>query len=306
MGNQSNQGHNHSPGHHHVHDTGKNIAVAFFLNLGFTIIEFIGGFMTNSISILSDAVHDLGDSLSLGIAWYFEKVSKKGRDEKFTFGYKRFSILGALITSVILVVGSVFIIYGAIDRLSNPAIVNSKGMILIAILGVIVNGAAVFRLKKGESLNERAVYLHLLEDVLGWVAVLLGAIIIYFTHWYWIDPLLSLFIATFVLYNVYHNLKEAVYIILQGIPSSVDIESVTASLLENINILDVHHLHVWTLDGQRNILTAHLVVNDDAGFDLINELRTEAKLKMTTLGIQHCTFEIENSKLTCCNTCVEN
>ena len=191
-------GHDHHHGHHHQHDT-KNISTAFFLNLAFTIIEIIGGLMTNSVAIMSDALHDLGDSLSLGLAWYFQKVAKKGRDKTFSYGYKRFSVLGAMINAIVLVVGSVFILQETIPRLWQPETPNVQGMFWLAILGIVVNGAAVLKLQKGTSLNEKVISLHLLEDVLGWAAVLVGSVLMYFFDLPIIDPLLSIGIAIFIL-----------------------------------------------------------------------------------------------------------
>ena len=199
-------------GHHHSHEQekGGNIKVAFFLNISFTIIEIIGGVLTNSVAILSDALHDLGDSLSLGLAWYFEKKSKKGRSKNFSFGYKRFSLLGALINAIVLIIGSIFILREAIPRIINPEPVDTKGMILLAILGIFVNGLAVLRLKKGTSLNEKVISLHLLGDVFGWIAVLIGAIAIYYFNSPIIDPILSFLIAGFILFNVYKNLNKVI------------------------------------------------------------------------------------------------
>jgi cobalt-zinc-cadmium efflux system protein len=208
--------------HDHHHHTG-NIRAAFFLNLFFTIIEIVGGIFTNSVAILSDALHDLGDSISLGLSWYFQKLSQKKRDHRFTFGYKRFSIFGAIINSIVLVIGSLFIIIESFPRLLNPQQPNAEGMILLSILGILVNGAAFLKLKKGTSLNEKVVSLHLLEDVLGWVAVLIASIVMMYFDVPILDPLLSLLIAAYILFNVFKNLKSALKIILQAIPSNIDL-----------------------------------------------------------------------------------
>ena len=208
--------HNHNHSHHH--EDVKNIKVAFSLNLMFTIIEFVGGFLTNSMAILSDAVHDLGDSFSLGLSWYFQKIAKRPRTKNYTYGYKRFSLLGAIINSVILVVGSVLILMNAIPRLFHPQQPDVKGMLLLAVLGVIVNGAAVLRLRKGRSLNERVVSPHLLEDVLGWLAVLVGAGIMYFVDAPFIDPLLSIAISAFILFNVYRISVRVCELFCRAVP----------------------------------------------------------------------------------------
>ncbi len=259
--NHSHGGHSH--GHHHHHHGSGNIKVAFFLNLFFTIIEIIGGFFTNSVAILSDALHDFGDTLSLGLAWYFQNYSQKGRDEKFSYGYKRFSLLGAIINSVVLFVGSIFIVSEAIPRLFNPEAVLAKEMIWIAILGVIINGAAVLKLKKGNSLNERAVRLHLLEDVLGWIAVLIGSILMYFFGWIWLDSVLSLAIAVFILVNAYKGIAMSLKVVMQGIPSDVSTEKIKMELEKMAGVDSIHDLHVWTMDGEYAVATLHIVCSEE-------------------------------------------
>lgn len=265
--------------------------MAFFLNLLFTVIEIIGGLFTNSLAILSDALHDLGDSLSLGLAWYFQHLSRKGRDTKFSYGYKRFSLLGAIINSIVLIVGSVFILKEAIPRLIDPQSSNAQGMVLLAIFGVIINGAAVLRLKKGSSHNEKVVSLHLLEDVLGWVAVLIGSVIMMFTDWYIIDPILSVGIAAFILFNVYNGLKSSLKIILQAIPENIEMEQIS-KVIEQINgVVSIHDLHVWSLDGEKNVLTVHVVLEKD--FSQQHIIKNEISAAMEQFDINHCTIETE-------------
>ena len=289
-----NHGHDHSHGHgHHHHHAGDNIKVAFFLNFFFTIIELIGGLWINSVAILSDALHDLGDSLSLGLAWYFEKVAKRKSDAKFTFGYKRFSLLGAVINSVILLVGSIIILAEAIPRIWNPEPVNAAGMVGFAILGIVVNGAAVLRLKGGESMNEKVVRLHLLEDVLGWVAVLVGGVILYFFDWPVIDPLLSIGITIFVLYNVVRNLRQSIKILLQGTPAHINTQEVKAKLESLQNVSSVHDLHIWTLDGSYNIMSMHAVVPPTTNPVQASLLKNEIREAMANIGIRHVTIELE-------------
>lgn len=290
--------------HHHHHHGTENIATAFFLNLLFTTIELIGGIMTNSLAILSDALHDLGDSLSLGLAWYFQKLSGKSRDKRFTYGYRRFSILGALINSIILVVGSIFIIKEAIPRIIDPQVTNSRGMMILAVLGVIVNGAAVWKLKKGTSHNERVVSLHLLEDVLGWVAVLVGSIIIYFTGWYQIDPILSVLIGLFILFNVYRNIKSTLNIILQGIPDNVELKAIEGELKKFPGILAFHDLHVWSLDGEKNMMTIHVVMEDDTSHEATERMKQDLKHTLSHQNINHCTIEVEYGEDTCGQDCI--
>ena len=286
-------GHNHS--HHNHQNDGSNIGTAFFLNFVFTIIEIIGGFWTGSIAILSDALHDLGDTLSIGLAWYLQKVAKKGRTEQYTFGYKRFNTLGAIITGLVLVAGSVFILTEAIPALWNPGEPNAKGMIGLAILGVVVNGAAVFRLKKGgDSLNERVITMHLLEDVLGWVAVLIGSIVMYFYDVPWLDPAMSIGITLYILYGVIKNLWSAGKIILQAKPDGMEYGEVQNALNNITGVKDAHHLHLWTLDGQYHLGSAHLVVAASANPQEVEHIKSAArKLTHDDFNLEHFTIEVE-------------
>ncbi len=290
--------HHHHHAHGHTHDT-SNIKVAFFINLLFTIIEIIGGVMTNSIAILSDAVHDLGDSLSLGLAWYFQNYSKKKRSPSFSYGYSRFSLLGAIINSIVLVVGSIFIFIEAIPRLIEPQQPETQGMMILAVLGVVFNGAAVLRLKKGSSVNERVVSLHLLEDVLGWVAVLIGSIIMHFFDIPIIDPILSLGIALFILINVYKNLKEAIQIIMQGVPDDTDVKEVERRLLSYTEIKEIHDIHVWSMDGAYNIMTAHIVVGHEGSLKELEPLKNKIRDDLKELHIEHVTLEFEVMEENC-------
>lgn len=207
--------------HDHEHGREGNIKIAFFLNLFFTILEIIGGLWTNSMAILSDALHDLGDSISLGMAWYFEKYSQKGPDEFFSFGYARFSLLGALINSMVLIIGSILVLSRSIPRIFQPESVNAEGMLVFAILGIAINGLAAIRLRKGTSLNEKVVSWHLLEDVLGWIAVLAVSIALLFIDLPILDPILSILITLFVLFNVIKNIKAVMHVFLQGVPKNI-------------------------------------------------------------------------------------
>jgi len=280
--------------HSHPHPNIKNMKIAFSLNLFFTIVEFIGGFLTNSVAIMSDAIHDLGDSIAIGGSLYFEKYSQKGRDNKFSYGYKRFSPLAAMLNSTVLFAGSAVIITESIPRLINPTAVNSEGMFYLAIFGVIVNGAAVFRLTKNDkSVNSKAIMLHLLEDVLGWVAVLLGSIVIYYTDYYIIDPIMSLGIAGFILYNAMSNLKNILKIFLQGTPLNTDLEQIILQLKEIKGVTDIHDAHSWTLDGNYNILTLHIQVKDNLNSEDLVKIKKEASPIIEQNNFHHYTIEIE-------------
>ncbi|MDR1698363.1 MAG: cation diffusion facilitator family transporter [Prevotellaceae bacterium] len=284
--------------HHHTHSHSShneksNIGLAFFLNLSFTFIELIGGFLTNSIAIISDAVHDFGDSLSLGLAWYFQKLSKKGSTKQYSYGYKRFSLLGAIINCVVLVIGSIYILSEAIPRLFSPQETNAKGMFLLAIFGIIVNGTAVLRTRRGQSMNERVVSLHLLEDVLGWAAVLLGSAVMHFTGWTIIDPILSLAIACFVLFNVFKNIRLVLPILLQGTPAEIEQEHIVEKLKEIKNIANVHDLHIWSLDEKYNILTVHISLKKVLPMEELAALKKQIRAVLNEEKIQHATIEFE-------------
>ncbi|ARV14234.1 cation diffusion facilitator family transporter [Polaribacter sp. SA4-12] len=288
--------HNHS----HDHSSTENIKVAFFLNLFFTIIEFIGGVYTNSLAITSDAIHDLGDSISLGMAWYFQNISDKKPTKTYSYGFKRFSLLGAIINSVILLVGSIFIIIESIPRIINPEHADAKGMMWFAILGIIVNGAAVLKLQKGTSINERVVSLHMLEDVLGWVAVLIASIVMQFWNVPILDPILSLLIALYILMNVFKNGKESIRIILQGTPIQISSDEVRAQVLKFDEVKNIHDCHLWTMDGEYNVLTMHLIVDDTLSWKKGENLkRSVRKLLHDDFYLEHVTLELEKSNEDC-------
>ncbi len=289
--------HNHN--HHHHHDSRKNIGVAFLLNVSFTIIEIIGGLLTNSMAILSDALHDFGDSLSLGIAWILEGHSKKKPDSKFTFGYARFSLLGALINSIILVVGSIIILINALPRILNPQEVGYKGMLYLSIAGIVVNGLAVLRLKKGSSLNEKVVSWHLMEDVLGWVAVLIVSIVLMFTDLPVLDPILSVLITLYILYNVAKNLREILVVFLQGVPSHLSVNRINERLSRVEGVVEAHHTHLWSLDGESVILSTHIVIEDSADREEIVKIKTRIREMVSDMGIKHITMEVEFEKEKC-------
>lgn len=289
---------------HHHHSTPdnpvsgtKNIRFAFFLNLGFTLIEIAGGLLTNSVAILTDALHDFGDSISLGLAWYFQKLSVKGSNAKYSYGYKRFSLIGALANSLILVVGSIFILSETIPRLLNPQPANEVGMFWLAILGILVNGAAVIRLKKGRSLNEKVVSLHLLEDVLGWAAILFGSVLMYFFDLPFIDPLLSIVISVYILSNVAHSIREGMRILLQATPDDINLQHIRERLLSHPLIKDVHDLHSWSADGNYHVMTMHVVLHQDA--TEIPKLKTEIRTILKEEKIEHATIEFEYSEEAC-------
>lgn len=272
----------------------KNIRTAFFLNLAFAFVELIGGIITNSVAILSDAVHDFGDSISLAIAWALQKKSNKAKDDKYSYGYKRFSLLSSVILSGILLVGSILILVEAIGRIFSPQEVNAQGMLWLAILGIIVNGLAALSVKRGKTLNERAVFLHIMEDVLGWIGVLVISIVMIFANLPILDPILSISISIWVLYNVYKNLKATFNILLQAYPKDVDLKKLTKELKEIENVISIHDLHIWTQDGNSHVMTLHIVA--EKNYETIkNKVREIAK----TFNIDHVTIELEEEDSAC-------
>lgn len=282
--------------HDHNHNNAqKNIAVAFFLNASFTVIEVIGGILTNSVAILSDAVHDLGDTFSIGLSWYAERIARRRPDSSFTYGYKRFPVLAALMNAVFLLGASVFVLSRAVPLVINPEPVHAQGMIWLAILGIIFNGAAVLRLSHGKSLNQKVVRLHLMEDTLGWMAVLIGAIVIRFTGLHWIDPLMGILIALFIIYNALRGLKEALRILLQAIPESADIKMVENELLSISGVGGIHDVRTWTIDGISHVYTLHVVVNSGVEAEDISRIKTEVRDKLAKSGFDFVTIEIDQA-----------
>ena len=287
----SHQKHNHN--HSHSHQITKNIKLAFFLNLGFAILEIFGGLWTNSLAIISDAVHDLGDSLSLGLAWYLEKASDKKSDLIFSYGYRRLSLLAALINTLILLAGSLYVISEAIPRLINPEPINAKGMILFAILGIAINTLAILKVFNKNSFNARIVALHLLEDVFGWVAVLIVSIALIFTDFYILDPILSILIATYILYNALAKLKKTTALFLQAVPENIDIQKLEKSILSLAKVDSIHHTHVWSLDGEHHVLTTHVVVINDTTREDIKSIKNTIQTLGQNINLEHITVEIE-------------
>ncbi|HET8855452.1 MAG TPA: cation diffusion facilitator family transporter [Salinimicrobium sp.] len=286
--------------HHHDHSgSEKNLKWAFFLNLAFTVFEIFGGFYVNSVAIMSDAVHDLGDSLSLGTSWYLQKKSRKPGNTKFSFGYKRFSLLGALINSLVLIAGSVYIIIEAVGRLFEPEHSDAGGMIIFAIVGVAVNGLAAYKFSGGKTMNEKVVSWHLLEDVLGWVAVLIVAVILLFKDIHYLDPALSLLITAYVLYNVIIRLKETLFIFLQGVPENIDIGEIESKILSIPNVASLHHLHVWSLEGDNNVFTSHIKLENINSFQQLLDVKDQVKQILKKYRFHHYTIETELDSETC-------
>lgn len=291
-------------GHHqHLHNAEKNISIVFFLNLFFVVVELVGGFITNSVAILSDAIHDIGDCLSLAVSWLMQKKSTKSRDNKYSYGYKRFSILGSIFLSGVLCVSSGFILFEACIRLFNPQSVDAHGMLWLAIFGTLINGAAALRVKSGHSLNERAVYLHIMEDVLGWIAVLLVSIVMMFWNIPILDPIISILISIWVLYNVTQNVRAAMKTILQAVPDGVNITELQKQIESLPNIISTHDMHIWSLDGESHIMTLHVVVTPTGDKQVIRHNINSISGKY---NIHHSTIEFEDEGFVCEMNCDNN
>ena len=268
--------------------TEKNILIAFILNLVFSIFELIGGLFTGSIAILSDSLHDIGDALSIGISYFLERKSKQPSDNKYTYGYIRYSVLGGIITTMILFVGSIFVIYESIKRIIDPVEINYNGMILFAIFGVIVNSLASYFTKEGDSINQKAVNLHMLEDVLGWIVVLIGSILMRFTDIVYIDSILSILVALYIFINTFSNLKQIIDIFLEKTPDNINIDELKKHLLSIEGVKDIHHIHIRSIDGYNNTSTLHAVVNK---YD--PKIKQSIKEELEEHNICHSTIELE-------------
>ncbi len=268
--------------------TERNIFIAFILNLIFSLFEFFGGIFTGSVAIVSDAIHDIGDAASIGISYFLEKKSRKQPDDKYTYGYLRYSVVGSVITTLILLVGSIMVIFKAVNKIVYPTEINHNGMIIFAVVGVIVNFGAAMITHNGGSLNQKAVNLHMLEDVLGWIAVLIGAILIRFTSLLIIDPLISIAVAIFILINAAKNLKESLDVFFERTPHGINLEEIKQHICKIEGVIDVHHIHIWSMDGQSNYATMHIVTNGVA-----HEIKERVREELSEHNIAHATLELE-------------
>ncbi len=285
--------HHHSHGHQHLADTTSNLKTALFLNASFALIELLGGLWTGSLAILSDALHDLGDSISLAMAWFLQRLSTRRSDSHYSYGYRRFSLLGALLNTVILVGGALYVLTEAVPRLVNPTTPHAGGMFGLAILGIAVNGLAAYRLSRDRNLNARAVTLHLMEDVLGWAGILVVSMVLLFRDLAILDPLLSIAISLWVIYNALRALRQAAGLFLQAVPEGVDLEAMEERLSQIEGVLSVHHTHVWSLDGDRHVFTTHLVVPEETSAADLLRIKCAAREIVDDPAIVHTTFELE-------------
>ena len=276
--------------------TDRNIFIAFILNLSFAFFNFFGGIYTKSVAITSDAVHDLGDAIAIGVSYLFEKKSKKQPDNVYTYGYLRYSVIGGVFTTTVLLVGSALVLINAVKRLFNPVEVNYDGMIVFAVVGVVVNFIAAYFTREGDSVNQKAVNLHMLEDVLGWAVVLIGAVVMRFTNFVYLDSIMSIGVAVFILINSLKNLKTVTDIFLEKVPDGIDINEIKQKLTEIEGVEDVHHVHIRSLDGVKNYATMHIVSSGD-----FTAVKSKVKEKLKEYGIYHSTLEFETTEELCEN-----
>ncbi len=280
--------------------TEKNIFIAFILNFFFSIFEFIGGILTNSFAIMSDALHDFGDAISIGISLILEKKARKLADNKSSYGYTRYSVVGSLITTTILLLSSVVIIVKAITRVLNPATINYDGMIMFAVLGLVINAISMYLTRHKENLNQKAVNLHMLEDVLGWIVVLVGAIIIKFSNLTIIDPILSIIVSLFIIIFAIKNLKEIFSVLLDKTPQNIKLDVIKEKILGINGVIDAHHLHVWSVDGINLCSTMHVKISNNTSQ---SDLKRKVKHLLEDFNINHSVIEIELEDEFCTEVC---
>lgn len=295
-----NHEHDHAHAGHHHHAVGS-IQTAFFLNFGFTILEAVGGVLTNSTAILANAVHDFGDSIALGQAWYFEKLAGRTGDRRYSYGYQRFSIFGALLSALMMLASSFVVLVEAVPRLLHPEHPDAKGMVAFALVGVAVNALAMLRLKGQTGMNARVIALHLLEDVLGWLAVLLVSVVLLFVNLPMLDPLLAIVITLYILTGVVKNLRALVPVFLQAVPSELSLDKVVGEIRQTGHVSGVHHAHLWSLDGERTVFTAHLEIDCDVNPAEYARIKEEIRALVARHGIYHSTVELEYPGEVCRN-----
>ena len=275
--------------------TKHTVWLAFFLNLSYAIVEFIAGGIFGSSAVLADSVHDLGDAIAIGISAFLEAISNREEDSHYTLGYKRFSLLGALVTAVILMTGSVLVILENITKLFHPQPVNDEGILWLGIIAVSINVLASLVVRKGKTKNESILSLHCLEDTLGWVAVILMAIVLRFTDWYILDPLLSLVISFFILSKAIPRFWSTLKIFLDAVPEGVDIQQVKSDLEQLDHVASINQLNLWTMDGLEKNAIVHVCLKKVEHMEVCKEA-IRAMLK--DYGFQNITIEVDADLVT--------
>ena len=269
--------------------------LAFVLNFSFAIIEFIFGGLFGSSAILADAVHDLGDALAIGISAVLESISNREEDSHYTLGYKRFSLLGAILTAVILITGSSLVILENISKLIEPQPVDHEGMLWLGVIAIAINLTASLIVRKGQTKNESILSLHFLEDTLGWLAVIVVAIILRYTNWYFLDPLLSLLISAFILSKALPRFWSTLKIFLDAVPEGVDIQKVKSDLEQLEHVASINQLNLWTMDGLEKNAIVHVCLEHVNHMEVCKEsIRTLLK----DCGFQNVTIEVDEDLAT--------
>lgn len=264
--------------------------LAFFLNLGYAIVEFIAGGVFGSSAVLADSVHDLGDAIAIGISAFLETISNREEDSHYTLGYKRFSLLGAMITAVILMTGSVLVILENIAKIFHPQSVNDEGIFWLGIIAITINVLASLVIRKGQTKNESILSLHFLEDTLGWVAVILMAIVLRFTDWYILDPLLSLAISFFILSKALPRFWRTLKIFLDAVPEGVDIQKIKTDLAELDHVASINQLNLWTMDGLEKNAIVHVCLKEMEHMETCKE---SIRIFLKDCGFQNITIEVD-------------
>ena len=264
--------------------------VAFFLNLSYAIVEFIAGGIFGSSAVLADSVHDLGDAIAIGISAFLETISNREEDSHYTLGYKRFSLLGAMVTAVILMIGSVLVILENITKIAHPQPVNENGILWLGIIAVAINVLASLVVRKGKTKNESILSLHFLEDTLGWLAVILMAIVLRFTDWYILDPLLSLVISFFILSKALPRFWRTLKIFLDAVPEGVDIQKIKTDLAELDHVASINQLNLWTMDGLEKNAIVHVCLKEMEHMETCKE---SIRIFLKDCGFQNITIEVD-------------
>ena len=270
--------------------TKHTVWLAFFLNLSYAIVEFIAGGVFGSSAVLADSVHDMGDAIAIGVSAFLETISNREEDSHYTLGYKRFSLLGAMVTAVILMTGSVLVILGNITKLFHPQAVNDEGILWLGIIAVSINVLASLVVRKGKTKNESILSLHFLEDTLGWVAVILMAIVLRFTDWYILDPLLSLVISIFILSKAIPRFWSTLKIFLDAVPEGVDIKQVKSDLEQLDHVASINQLNLWSMDGLEKNAIVHVCLKEIEQMELCKE---SIRSKLKDCGFQNVTIEVD-------------
>jgi cobalt-zinc-cadmium efflux system protein len=293
----------------HHHEKIRSLSLAFALNACFALIEFAGGVYTHSSAIIADAIHDSGDTLAIGAGIILEKLSRRKSAPGFSYGYTRLPLLSALLLSLILISSSAVMLIRAVSSFDSAGPVDSIGMLWLSVLGIAINGAAFFSVKKSAHMhqhahahahdpNSNAIMLHMLEDVLGWIAVLGGSILMYFTHWYWIDELLTIAIALFILFNSGKNLFSTIRILVQATPQKIDMQELTEAILRIKGVKSIHNLHIWSLNGSDHVGTVH-ILPETVSVENMSVIRMQVLDLMRSYGIADTTVQVDSDDSDC-------